>query len=146
MKTMYNAKPHVSLIKEVRTLLNCTTKPYVIENVPGAPLNGALMLCGTMFGLGVDDADLRRHRIFEYEFDGLEIRQPKCRHSKRTIGIYGEGCRDSRRKFNKSIKEFTVQHGRDAMKIDWMTIAELCEAIPPAYSHYIAEQWKKEQS
>jgi hypothetical protein len=33
-----------------------------------------------------------------------------------------------------------------AMGIDWMTIAELCESIPPAYSEFIArqamEQWR----
>jgi DNA (cytosine-5)-methyltransferase 1 len=34
--------------------------PYVIENVPGAPLNAQLMLCGTMFGLAI-----RKHRLFE---------------------------------------------------------------------------------
>jgi hypothetical protein len=26
------------------------------------------------------------------------------------------------------------------MQIDWMTLAELCQAIPPAYSEFIGKQ------
>jgi hypothetical protein len=33
------------------------------------------------------------------------------------------------------------EHGYAAMKIAWMTTAELSEAIPPAYSRFIAEVW-----
>ena len=33
-----------------------------------------------------------------------------------------------------------IQHA--AMGIDWMTLKELSQAIPPAYTHWIAEQWK----
>jgi DNA (cytosine-5)-methyltransferase 1 len=59
---------------------------------------------------------------------------------RRTIGIYGEGARDSRRKFDKGVDEFTVEHAREAMGIDWMTLAELCQAIPPAYTQFIGKQ------
>ena len=48
------------LVEEVRALLLATGKPYIIENVVGAPLDNPLLLCGTMFGLRV-----RRHRLFE---------------------------------------------------------------------------------
>jgi len=152
MKTMHNAKPHVDLIPETRERLERAGVPYVIENVVGAPLSNTFMLCGTMFGLGVEDADLQRHRIFEPSFDiGL---LPQCQHGARatigvygghirnrkrarTIGVYGEGARDSRRKFDKGVPDFTVEQGREAMGIDWMTIAELSQAIPPAYSEFI---------
>jgi DNA (cytosine-5)-methyltransferase 1 len=41
-----------------------TGKPYVIENVEGAPLINPAILCGTMFkGLRV-----LRHRLFEADF------------------------------------------------------------------------------
>ena len=77
MKSMHNAKPHLDLIPETRAKLQASGIPYVIENVVGAPLIDPFMLCGTMFGLGVEDAELRRHRIFESSFP---ILAPKCQH------------------------------------------------------------------
>jgi DNA (cytosine-5)-methyltransferase 1 len=48
-------------IPEVRTLLEASHLPYVIENVEGAPLLDPITLCGTQFpGLRV-----LRHRLFE---------------------------------------------------------------------------------
>jgi len=154
MKTMHNAKEHIDLIPDTRVRLSASGKPWVMENVVGAPLINPTLLCGTMFNLGFEDADLRRHRIFETSFPIADA--PKCQHGtravigvygghirnrkRRTIGVYGEGCRDSRRKSDKGIDEFTVEHGREAMGIDWMTLAELCQAIPPAYSEYLARK------
>lgn len=150
MKTMHNAREHDDLVPATRERLAASGIPYVIENVVGAPLIDPFMLCGTMFGLGVENADLQRHRIFETNFFiGLV---PPCNHGaratigvygghvrnrKRTIGIYGEGARDSRRKFDKGVPDFSVEQGREAMGIDWMTVAELSQAIPPAYSEFI---------
>jgi len=100
--------------------------------VPGAPLKASLKLCGTMFGLQTPcGAELRRHRYFETSF---LVMQPECRHGAsvlgvygghvrdrcRTVGVYGEGCRDvtsdPRRKvigvyghsYNKSDKRRTI--------------------------------------
>lgn len=139
LKSMWNARDdHANLIPATRAMLQASGRPWAIENVPGAPLETSITLCGTMFGLAYEDAELRRHRLFE---TSRPILAPTCQHaSPRTIGIYGEGCRDSRRKFDKTIPEFSVTHGRKAMGIDWMSLAELCQAIPPAYSEYIARQ------
>ena len=149
MKTMHNAKRHLDLIPATRSLLAGYSGPWCIENVPGAPLERPIVLCGSMFGLGCDGAELRRHRLFETSFPMMALR---CQHGKaatiglygghqrnrkRTIGIYGEGCRDSTRKNDRGHPDFTVADGRIAMGIDWMTLAELCQAIPPAYSEYI---------
>jgi DNA (cytosine-5)-methyltransferase 1 len=105
-----------------------------------------------MFGLGVDDAELRRHRLFE---SSVFMLAPQCRHGardcigvygghvrnrKRTIGIYGKGARDSRRKHDRGVDEFSVEQARLAMGIDWMTLSELCQAIPPAYTRFIGER------
>lgn len=153
MKTMHNAKEHADLIPATRAKLVASGLPWCMENVPGADtLNTHIMLCGTMFGLGVEDADLLRHRHFEANFP--IVFAPPCQHGeratigiygghvrnrkRRTIGIYGEGARDSRRKMDKGVPDFTVEQGREAMDIDWMTIAELSQAIPPAYSEFIA--------
>lgn len=136
MKTMHNAKEHLDLIEPTRALLVGSGVPWIMENVVGAPLADPILLCGTMFGLGVDGAELQRHRAFETSFPILL--HPQCQHtSRRTIGIYGKGCRDSRRKFDKTIPEFTVVQGRAAMGCDWMTTEELSQAIPPAYTEFL---------
>jgi DNA (cytosine-5)-methyltransferase 1 len=52
------------LVGEVQEMLRATGAPYVIENVPQAPLIGAQLLCGAMFtGLRI-----YRHRAFETNF------------------------------------------------------------------------------
>lgn len=154
MRTMPDAKTHPNLIPATRAALEASGKPYVIENVIGAPLPAGILLCGTMFGLGCEDAELRRHRLFE---SNVMMLTPSCRHGarsrtvlgmyggharnrSRTIGVYGEGVRDSVRKHDRGAKDFNVAQGREAMGIDWMTLAELCQAIPPAYTHYLGDQ------
>ncbi len=151
MRTMHNAKEHADLIPATRRMLRAAGVPYIIENVVGAPLENPILLCGTMFGLGVDDAELRRHRIFETNFPVLA---PQCQHGlrsetlgvygghvrnrrRRTIGVYGEGFRDSRRKMDRGVADFSIEQGRIAMDIDWMTTGEMSQAIPPAYSEFI---------
>lgn len=51
---------HLDHIPAVRALLKAAGRPYIIENVPNAPLERPVKLCGTHFGLNVF-----RHRIFE---------------------------------------------------------------------------------
>ena len=60
-----NAESHPDLIAPVREHLRTTGLPYVIENVVGAPLFDASMLCGSGFNLGTKTHQLRRHRKFE---------------------------------------------------------------------------------
>lgn len=155
MKTMHNAKDHADLVEPTRALLIASGKPWIMENVVGAPLKDPVLLCGTMFGLGIDDAELRRHRLFETSFSIPLV--PECLHGQRdvigvygghvrnrrrarTIGVYGEGVRDSRRKFDKGVPDFSIDQGRIAMGIDWMTTAELSQAIPPAYTRWLGEE------
>ena len=137
MKTMHNAKAHLDLIPETRARLKASGIPYVIENVVGAPIDG-FTLCGTMFGLGVDGAELRRHRLFEASFS---ILAPRCQHTRRpTIGIYGGHVRNRQRRegsASRGVQDFTIAQGHAAMGIDWMTLGELSQAIPPAYSEFI---------
>ena len=60
-----NAHEWPRLIEPVREILRSTGLPYVIENVEGAPMIDAVVLCGTMFpGLRV-----LRHRLFEANFE-----------------------------------------------------------------------------
>src|SRR5262245_38402241 len=45
------AKGHVSLIAPTRTLLMQSSRPWVLENTPGAPLIDPVLLCGSAVGL-----------------------------------------------------------------------------------------------
>jgi DNA (cytosine-5)-methyltransferase 1 len=139
---------HADLIEPVRAMLKASGKPYVIENVVGAPVRTSVMLCGSMFDLRTKQgSQLRRHRLFECSFP---VEQPKCNHNKGSvIGVYGGGQHPQRRSIPDGIgkmtyadtKCFTTQDRRDAMGIQWMSGKELSQAIPPAYSKYIAEQF-----
>src|SRR5678815_3968779 len=51
LKDMHNAKQHDNLLTPIRKRLAESGVPYVIENVRGAPLDGKLRLCGSMFDL-----------------------------------------------------------------------------------------------
>jgi len=151
LNTMKNRRPHKNLVGKVRELLKATGKPYCIENVFGAPLNHPLMLCGSFFGLESNGFQLRRHRYFETNFPtGLRF---ACNHKRKTLGVYGAKVRDTAQEKRHYAKDketrgepvgvvLPQKYGFEAMGINWMNIEELAEAIPPAYSEYIANQWK----
>lgn len=124
-------KNHPDLISAVRALLEDTGKPFVIENVSGARhlLRDPLMLCGSMFGLQV-----YRHRYFEIYPPRLILR-PGCNHSASPVLVSGTTRRKSRGRV-----EYSAAEKRAAMDIDWMTVKELDEAIPPAYTEFIGRQ------
>jgi DNA (cytosine-5)-methyltransferase 1 len=139
LKVMHNAGEHHDLLTPTRALLASLDAPWVIENVVGAPIQHGILLCGSMFGLGVEVYDgwrqLRRHRLFE---SSVQMLAPSCQHRGATIGIYGDHARDTRRTdFPDADK---LAFGRKAMGIDWMTWKELAQSIPPAYTEYIGAQ------
>ncbi len=129
------AKDHPKLIEPVRDLLEITGLPYVIENVPEAPLRSTIILCGSLDGL-----DVRRHRAFESNI--LLFGHP-CMHDGRTvIAVYGDHPEDCYvRKGHPARRAKDVAHAQQAMGIDWMPLwSELKEAIPPAYTEWIGLQ------
>lgn len=76
---------------------------------------------------------------------------PSCAHDKDrpTIGIYGGHGRNRRRRQgenHQSGSNFSIIDCRAAMQTPWMTVGEISEAIPPAYSEYIARQFLRELS
>lgn len=124
------------LIDAVRKLLLDSGKPFVIENVEGAPLDSAVTICGSQFGLGASGYDLPRHRMFE---SSHLLLAPGCSHRRgKTIGVYGNGTNSFHRALmGRCLKE---SEKREAMGIDWMNRHELTQAIPPAYTEYIGKQ------
>jgi DNA (cytosine-5)-methyltransferase 1 len=134
-----NADRWPRLIEPVREMLRATGKPYIIENVEGAPLLNPVVLCGTMFpGLRVI-----RHRLFEVNFPVIPPphgKHPLCHTRDKRKKHYGKT--DERTDF-VSVNgggNCTIEAARDAMGISWMTKKEINEAIPPAYTMFIGEQ------
>ena len=124
------------LIEPIRESLTASGRPYVIENVEGAPLKDYIVLCGTMF----PELRVLRHRLFETNFFVFVPPHPthplvhtldrRKNHYGRTdewldyVTVTGGG-------------NCTIAAARDAMGIDWMTKREINEAIPPAYTEHI---------
>jgi DNA (cytosine-5)-methyltransferase 1 len=134
--TMYarnlgTADNYPDLIGPVRDLLVAAGKPYIIENVVGAPLRNTTMLCGTMFGLKI-----LRHRLFETSFP-IPALTLSCNHKGDEIPVYGNGTPQWHR--HRLGRNVHVAEQREAMGIDWMTRAELTESIPPAYSEWLGK-------
>lgn len=127
------SKEFPNLLPATRRLLQRTSKPYIIENVVGAPLRKDLVLCGEMFGLRVI-----RHRIFE--INGFTVLAPlHPRHkSSPDNGLHSYyACVAGHGGEGYSCK---LEDWQKAMNIDWITNKEhLTQAIPPAYSEYIAQ-------
>jgi DNA (cytosine-5)-methyltransferase 1 len=141
MKTMYNAREHPDLLGPTRGHLLAAGLPYVIENVPGAPMLAPVVLCGSSLGLGVvaHDRELRRHRLFETTFPVLV---PPCAHQRATIGIYGDHARDRRRTHGSRGVDFPdrdkIALAREALGMPWCeTWTELTQAVPPAYTEHV---------
>ena len=130
------------LIEPTRSLLEASDRPYVIENVVGAPLQNFIVLCGTMFpGLRVI-----RHRLFEANFpifipshrkhplvhtlDKRKRHYGKTDESKDFVTVTGGG-------------NCSVEAAKDAMGIDWMTKKEMNEAIPPDYTEFVGNSLRR---
>jgi DNA (cytosine-5)-methyltransferase 1 len=116
--------------------------PWVIENVEEArrDMRRPILLCGSMFSLGADGCRLQRHRLFESNFP---IPPPLCQHDERpVIGVYGGHSRrraaSAGGRGTKDIWEGGHKAAAsEALGIDWMTLSEMSESIPPAYAEYI---------
>lgn len=147
MKAMWNAREHADLVADTRELLISSGLPYVIENVPGAPLIDPVVICGTALGLGSGDHELRRHRIFETNWSLLV---PPCAHRgrPRTLGVYGGHARDRRRDVSRANAEagtridpaIALRKAREAMGMPWASWKGLSQAVPPAYTELIGHQ------
>lgn len=124
---------HPDLVGKTREILLQTKKPFIIENVKGAPLNNPIMLCGLMFNLKV-----YRHRYFELGFVCWEVP-----HIKHTEVCPSAGKGKSKSGFVSVCGHqgggVTMDEWRKAMGIDWMTQSEIPQAIPPAYTEYIGK-------
>ena len=131
---------HPKLIEPIRERLHRWGGTYIIENVLPEVLVAPIVLCGTSFGLR-----LIRHRWFEIQ--PMMLLAYGCAHLG-TVGkgdyaaVYARGGKGPRRGRGRRDASPTGPSPAwaDAMGIEWMTRAELTQAIPPAYTEYIGRQ------
>jgi hypothetical protein len=134
------------LIAPTRALLGNLGVPYVIENVVSAKaaLRQPMTLTGEMFGLGV-----HRPRLFELA-GWFAMSPPKPRRQEEAMAIYGKA--DGRRLWDRvdgtQLRAWSsIEAGAEAMGVPWMTEElEIREAIPPAYTKFIGEQFLAQTS
>lgn len=131
----YQDRDYPDFIADTRQMLQNTGRPYVIENVPGAPLHNPLMLCGTMFGLNVI-----RHRLFECN-PPIYFAPASCAHLKKTTKQGGTPSQDKYICVTGNFKN--PKFAGQSMGIDWMIRRELSQAIPPAYTEYIGKVMRR---
>jgi len=123
-------KVYPDLIGITRRLLVAIGKPYIIENVRYAPLINPFMLNGAKFGLFI-----HRDRYFECSFEIPLVMLPQ---NKRAVKM---GRPVKAGDVIQPVGHFSnAQYAREQMGIDWMTTAELAQAIPPAYTEWIGRR------
>jgi DNA (cytosine-5)-methyltransferase 1 len=138
----YNHHEYPDLIDETRDALIACGKPWVIENVPRAPLRNPTILCGQAFGLL-----LYRERKFESSFI---IPMISC-------GPHIELCTRNGYLPTPARPYMSIHGGKhsrawqhkacEVMGVPWMAatnniplgIRKVCEAIPPAYTEYVGK-------
>lgn len=122
-------KVYPDLVAPTRDALATAGLPWIIENVPGAPIRPDVLLCGCQFGL-----ELRRQRWFELSWTQPLLMSP-CHHPHPVVSVVGHGTPSWVREqlgYNPTIHDY-----RAAMGIDWMNRNELSLAIPPAYTEFL---------
>lgn len=108
---------HPDTLTPTMERLAAVNVPWVVENVPEAPLRPDYILCGSQFGLKV-----RRHRVFQTSWGGCQLTAP-CSH------------RELLPFMHKGERAYA-----DAMGCTWMSKEEARQAIPPAYTDHIGAQ------
>ena len=126
---------HPNQIPPTREALIATGIPWVMENVPQAPLRPDIDLCGCQVGL----PELERKRRFEIGGWSVPFElRPPCNREKSAITVAGHG-EPSGPRMARGVTAHKADWER-AMGIDWMTRDELAQAIPPAYTEFIGSR------
>lgn len=129
------------LITPGRPLLELTGLPWIMENVAGAPLRDPIMLCGTSFSdYFAPGLRVRRHRFFESNIPLVGL---QCDHGKWTDRPFPGSTNRPNGRTVCNVGEYRVPLDvqKKCMGIDWdVTLHELSEAIPPAYTKFLGHQ------
>jgi DNA (cytosine-5)-methyltransferase 1 len=124
-------REHPDLIGPFRELCIASGLPYVIENVPGAPLIDPVELCGASFGLHT-----YRHRLFE---SNVSLSAPAHHEHQNPLVKMGRPLQEG--DWYQAVGNFSnVPYVRADMGVPWMTREGIRECIPPTYAEYIGRQ------
>lgn len=125
-------KSYPDLIAATRAALISVGKPWDIENVPNAPLNNPVTLCGTMFGL-----PFYRHRLFETSWG---LNQPLHMVHVAKNAKMGRAVKPG--EFIQFVGHFSgVQYVRDLLGVQWADQYGLAQCVPPQYTKFIGEKY-----
>ncbi len=128
---------HPDLVGAVREALVRTGRPWVIENVVGAPMRGPVLLCGTMFGLR-----MYRHRLLEFS-PGRRAPMEVPSHPVHTVRTARMGRRPQKGEFWSIAGNFSgVEEAGIAMGMEWADQDGLRQAVPPAYTRWAGERMR----
>ena len=139
-------KQYPDLVSPIRVAIEQIGLPWVIENVPNAPIRADIMLYGHMFGLNVI-----RWRHFEtgnwYAMQPGVPQRVGTVNSGDYISVYGKGGyrkstdmpRGWRPKFDQGSVLRTWHYAMGIPKEYEFRDVEIAEGIPPAYTRYIGE-------
>ena len=147
-KTLHGNE-HPDLIEPTRDALVASGKPWVMENVVGAPLIDPIKLSGQHFNMTAQDVDgvplkLVRNRLFE---SNIPLAVPESFHRNahiQTASVYGAGGGwTPRHRDNPDRRGGYIPH-TDVIKrllgIDWMTKHEMSQSIPPVFTEWVGRQ------
>ena len=130
---------HPDMLTPTLDRLHAWGGTWVVENVPGAPLPGAVTYCGKAMGL----PHLRRHRLFA---SSALLLSPGCAcDNGPAYGVHGDHGDLTPRQHTDGHKRWgkarDVAHAQQLLGIEWMTRwDDLADAIPPAYTEHIGRQ------
>lgn len=106
-------------VERFRSLLQRAGRPYIMENVPGAPLRVTTVLRGSDFGLPI-------------------IRE---RHFESNVMLLTPGSVDRSRPAVTMAGHFKgAALAREIVGMPWASIYGLAQCVPPAYAKYLAAQ------
>lgn len=132
---------HVDLVAPTRELLNTYNKPYIIENVVGAPLINPITLKGSQF----KNMFTQRPRLFESNIDLYEPSEVAHSIGTSKLGTISEtGAVSICGK--KPLQGFNEEQTRLYYCIalggtcEWMDLEGLTQCIPPCYTQFLGKQ------
>lgn len=121
------------LIDAIRQRLMRAAVPWVIENVPGAPIRKDLTLHGRMFGLPL-------HRVRHFE-SNVPLLAPTTAHYPRDGQARMSRLAGARSEFLLLYGKFLgVERAKRVLGLPWMNMRGLAQCIPPQYAEFIGRQ------
>ena len=127
-------RSHPDLLTPTRERLRSTGRPWVVENVVGAPMPDAVTVCAASL-LRSDRFECRRHRLFEASF--ALMAEPCSCGSLPPVYAYGHS---QDRAHRERYGPCGADERRAVLGVEWMNRDEAAASIPPALTELIGWQ------